>query len=291
MSLMRSFVAVVDHGGFTNAGRALGIPKQAVSRHVQELEAHLKTDLLVRTTRRTALTHAGQLLYERAPRLLQQVDEAVNIVRSGHAEVSSSIVVAAPHLFGRRFLMPQITSFLRQHESVRIHLRLLESQEPLAWQESDILIHIGRAPDISAKRTKLMAATNHCFASPGYLRKHGEPEQPESLDQHATIHYSRMTRPTPWRLTSGRRTKEIHLQPRLHCNDAEAALDAAVAGLGITQLPAFMCTQHVERKRLRLVLPDWSIDIGDISLIYKPSPGLDPKIKAFRDQLVAHFRK
>jgi DNA-binding transcriptional LysR family regulator len=288
---MEAFVQVVDHGGFTDAARKLGLSKSAVSKHVSALEARLAVRLLNRTTRRVSPTEVGLAYYDRARSVLAEATEADSMVTAMQATPRGSLRVSAPINLGIKQTSPAVARFLSDYPEVDIHMVLDDRYVELLAEGFDVAIRIGTLADSSLKAKKLAMARSIVAASPAYLAEMGRPQTIDDLGQHRLLHYSHLSTGNFWRLRApSGEERQIRVGGRLTVNNGEALLKAAEAGLGISQIPSFMIGDAVAAGRLVELLGDRPADPLGIFAVYPEGRFIQPKLRAFVDFMAEHFR-
>jgi DNA-binding transcriptional LysR family regulator len=252
----RIFVAVESRRSFIEAARALRRSPQAVTRAIAALEARLGTRLFSRTTRSVSLTGDGERYLERSRRVLAEFD-LLEAPADAHAELRGALAVTAPVMFGQLHVLPVARELLARHPRLDLRLLLVDRVVSLAEEGIDVGVRIGALPD-SALRARLVGHVRSVVcASPDYLARAGTPRTPEALAKHDCIAF---TATTPianrWSFASaGKRERSIAVRPKLTVNTAQAAIDAAVAGLGVVRVISYQVSQLVADKKLRIVLP------------------------------------
>ncbi len=288
---MEAFVQVVDHGGFTEAARKLGQSKSAVSKHVAALEARLAVRLLNRTTRRVSPTDLGLAYYDRAKIVLNDALEADRMVTSMQSTPTGSLRLSAPLSFGIRQAAPAVAQFLNAYPDVDVNMVLEDRFVEVVAESFDVAIRIGVLEDSSLKARKLAETRRALVASPEYLERMGTPRSVDDLVQHQLLHYSHLATGNFWRLRgSGGEERHIRVGGRLTANNGDALRIAAEAGLGIALAPCFMLDEALESGKLVEVLVDRGPDILGVYALYPQGPFPQPKLRAFVDFLVEHFR-
>jgi DNA-binding transcriptional LysR family regulator len=284
-------VQVVDHGGFTDAARKMGLSKSAVSKHVSALEARLSVRLLTRTTRRVSPTELGLAYYDRARSVLVGAAEADSMVTAMQATPKGSLRVSAPVNFGIRQVAPAVAAFLCDFTEVEINMVLEDRFVELVAEGFDVAIRIGTLADSSLKARRLATTRGVIAASPAYLAAMGAPRSIDDLSEHRLLHYSQLSTGNFWRLhTAAGEERLIRVGGRLTVNNGEALLKAAEAGLGIAQVPSFMLGDAIESGRLVEVLAGRPPDLLGIHAVYPQGRFLQPKLRAFIDFLAERFR-
>lgn len=288
---MEAFVQVVDAGGFTEAARKMGLSKSAVSKHVAALEARLAVRLLNRTTRRVSPTEVGLAYYDRARAVLGDAAEAESMVTAMQATPKGALRVSVPVSFGIRHVSPAVAAFLCAYREVDVNLVLDDRFVELMAEGFDMAIRIGHLPDSALMARKLAETRLMLVASPAYLDCAGAPGRIEDLTRHQLLHYSNLSTGNFWRLR-GRSGEErqIRVGGRLTANNGDSLVKAAEAGLGIALQPSFVLGAALASGRLVEVLPDRAPDILGIFAVYPPGRYPQPKLRAFIDFMVEHYR-
>lgn len=276
---MLLFGAVVREGSFTRAARVLGITKQTVSERVAKLEERLGVRLLERTTRQLRLTDVGGRYYERVATIASQIDEANREAQDEQLEPSGRLRVSAPMLFGRRYLMPVVTDYLSRYPKTRVELVLADRRVSLVEEGFDLAIRVGPLDDSSLASRKLGEAHVHCVASPRFLARAPAPT-PAELSRVRTIG----TRPVEtWRV--GRAA--VKVEPVLVVNDLELCCEAAVAGLGVAQVPAIVCRTAVAEGRLRVLFADAPAYVQPVHALFPSRQHLSTKVRRFLEAMAS----
>lgn len=287
---MEAFIAVVDQGGFTNAGRKMGISKSAVSKHISMLEIRLGTRLLNRTTRRIEITDIGLAYYDRALRVLDGAREADAVVGSLHSNPAGLLRVSSATDFGVHHLSPIIGPFLDEFPDIKLSILLNDRVVEMASEEFDVALRIGELDEDALNACKLAETTRRMVASPAYLREFGRPESIDDLRKHRLLHHSSQADKAVWRLTarSGEK-RHVRTSGGFSVNDGQVLLNAAISGLGIAYLPSFLYAKPMADGLIEDIIPDLPVEVLDIYAVY-PRGGLtQPKVRAFIDFLVQQF--
>lgn len=282
------FTAVAECGGFVAAARKLGRSPAAVSRAIMALEEQLGQRLFNRTTRALSLTEAGEKLLERGRRLLADYDDIADALQGGDAP-RGVLTLTAPVMFGRLHIMPIVRDFLRDFPGIDVNLLLFDRVVPLVDEGVDLGLRIGRLPDSSLIASRVGAVRRVLVAAPDYLARAGLPRNPDELADHAFIStYGIAASPSHWSL-GAEEERMVRFRPRLTVNSVDAALDAAVSGLGIVRLFSYQVEDNVARGRLVRILPDFEPPASPIHLV-RP-PGRAPrKVTLFIERAAATLR-
>ncbi len=288
---MEAFVQVVDHGGFTEAARKMGLSKSAVSKHVAALEARLAVRLLNRTTRRVSATELGLAYYDRARAVLAEALEADSMVTAMQATPKGSLRVSAPVTFGTKQVSQAVARFLCAYPEVDVNMVLDDRFVELVAEGFDLAIRIGTLADSSLKARKLAQTQMLLVASPGYLAEMGTPRSLDDLHAHRLLHYSNLATGNFWRLRAASgEERQVRAGGRLTVNNGESLMKAAEAGLGIVLLPSFILGDAVRTGRLVEVLPGRPKEVLGIYAVHPEGRFPQPKLRAFVDFLAEHFR-
>ena len=283
---MRIFVTAVDAMSFTGAATRLGLSKQFVSRRISALEQTLGVRLLLRTTRRLSVTDLGRVYYERARRILDDVQAANLAVSSQGERVHGNLRVSAPMSFGTMFLGSVIPSFLTTYPDVTVELELNDRTVDIVGEGYDVAVRIGALADSSLIARAIAPMRMVTCASPRYLEAHGAPQTPEDLRDHAVLPYGHSQR-VSWQYSRDGKVLDIPVAGRLRVNNGELARDAAVAGLGVTWLPVFIVAPALLNERLVTVLDAFEPAPSSIYVVYPQHRQASLVIRAFSDFLAS----
>lgn len=290
---MTILLAVVDKGSFSAAGRALGVPLATVSRKVSELEKHLGTKLLVRTTRKVMPTDAGSTYIAAARRIVGEIDEAERIVAGEVRALRGELILTAPVLFGRLHILPIVAEFLRAYPEIDVRLLLSDRNLHLVEDHVDMAVRIGRLPDSTMVATRVGSMRTVVCASPALLAGHGVPETPEDLSRLPCVNFEFLSPASPWAFRSkdGRRAADVPIRPRLSVTMAEAAVWAASEGLGATRVLHYQCADAVRGGALRIILEAFELEPLPVHLLYAGRGTLPSKAQAFLGFAAVRLRK
>jgi len=289
---MRVFRRVIDEGSFAAAARALDLSPAVVTRLVADLEAHLGTRLLQRTTRRLAVTDAGAAYVERLRVILADIDDAETSVGAQTRELGGQLHIAAPPLLATYLVGPLIAGFRRQHPNIRFELDTDAWAAPVIEHHDLTLLATQEGYDGSIVARRILSVEAVLVAAPAYLARRGVPQRPEDLAQHDCLRLRLPgLRPKGWRLTraaeGGEQAVDVPVQPVVWTNHAEALLRAALDGAGITSTSAEIAARHLNRGELVRVLAPWIV--GRLSVYAAlPSRKFTPlRVRAFLDHMTA----
>ncbi|QGZ59305.1 LysR family transcriptional regulator [Paraburkholderia acidiphila] len=280
---MSILVAVVDAGSLSAAARQLGQPLATVSRKVGDLEAHLKTRLLHRTTRHLSLTEAGESYVASCRRILEDIGEVERAVTGEYAAPKGSLVATAPVVFGRLHVVPVMAAFLAQYPEIDARLVLTDRNVNFLEDHVDVAVRIGQLPDSSLVAIRLGETRPVVCASPAYLAECGTPQQPAELAGHACIGFEGINASRAWTFIDGKSEQSVPIRARLVTNTAESAIDAATLGTGLTRVLSYQVASAVQEGRLQLVLEPFSLPPMPIHLVHAGQTPLPLKLRAFLD--------
>lgn len=282
---MSLLVAVIDHGGFSAAGRALNVPVATISRKVANLEDRLGARLLIRSTRRLELTPAGADYLAAARRILEQVDEAERGAAGEFSEPRGELVVTAPIMFGRLHVLPIVGDFLAAHSEINVRLVLADRNLQLIDDHVDIALRIGSLPDSEMVAIPVGDMRTVTCASPALLARFDLPSKPEDLlgMPWIALETNALTL-TEWHSTALDRHWMQGASPaQLTVTTAEAAVDAAVQGIGITRLFHYQVADALESGALQVVLAPFEPAAVPVSMVYASRGYMPVKLRRFLD--------
>ncbi len=287
---MSILVAAVDAGSLSAAARKLGTPLATVSRKVSDLEAHLKTRLLTRSNRQLALTDAGRAYIAACRRILEDVGEAERAATGEYSAPKGHLTLSAPIVFGRLHVLPVVTKFLEAYPEIDIRLMLADRTMNLVEEHVDAAIRIGTLADSSMTAIKVGEIRRVVCASPGYFGKRGRPRTPADLVAHDCVTFEGLQAPEQWLFGAGKAQQAVGIHSRLAVNTAEAAIDAAVSGLGITRVFSYQVAAALEAGTMALALADFEPAPVPVSLIHAGDRLLPLKLRAFLDFAAPRLR-
>ena len=280
---MSTLVAAVDAGSLSGASRALGKPLATVSRKVSDLEAHLGTQLLVRSSRRLALTEAGQAFLASARRILEDLDEAERAASGEYRTPRGHLHITAPIMFGRLHVEPVVLDFLKAYPDITVRLTLADTLMNLVDDHVDLAVRVGRLPDSRLKALRLGEIGWVTCASPDYLARQGEPDSPDALTDHDCVMFEGLYSTASWTFGRGSEAKDISIRPRLSVNSADAAISAALRGAGVTRVLSYQVAEPVARGDLKLILRPFEPEALPVHLLHAGQSLAPLKLRAFLD--------
>jgi DNA-binding transcriptional LysR family regulator len=287
---MATLIAAVDGGSLSAASRALGMPLATVSRKVSELEAHLRTQLVVRTSRNLSLTEAGRAYVAASRRILDEIDDAERAASGEYRAPRGHLTITAPIMFGRLHVEPVVLNFLRAYPDITARLVLADHVVNLIDEHIDVAVRVGDLADSSIVATRLGAVTWVTCASPDYLEIRGTPETPEALELHDCVMFEGQYSNNLWTFGCGQQALAVPIRPRFAVNTADAAIAASIASAGITRVLSYQVASAVAAGALRLILRPFELEPLPVHLVYGSQSLLPLKLRAFLDFAAPRLR-
>ena len=289
LQAIQVFVQVVESSSFIRAAERLGLSATAVSRQVAELEKHVQSRLLQRTTRRISLTEAGRTFHERCVQILAELDEAEREVGQEAAEPRGTIRLTTSVNFGSRQVTPAIASFLARHAQVKFDVSLSDRIVDIVEEGFDLAIRIGRTGAQNLVARKLGEARLVLCASPAYIARHGAPATPEDLARHNCLTYEYALRDAWTFRDAAGRERTVRVAGSLNSNNGDLNAAAAVQGVGIALEPDFIVDSELKSGKLVPVLESFEAPASPIYAVYPSRRFLPAKVRMFVDFLVERF--
>jgi DNA-binding transcriptional LysR family regulator len=292
LEAMTILIAAVDAGSFSAASRKLGVPLPTISRKISELEAHLKTRLLVRSTRKLRLTESGAEYLTASKRIIECVNDAEAHASGAHVAPKGDLILTAPIAFGRIHVIPIVNAFLRTYPAINVRLLLADQNVSLIEDHIDIAVRIGALPDSSMIATGVGHVRRVVCASPSYLAEHGTPKKPEDLAEMPCVTFAGAVPGMAWVFPAhgAARALSVRTKCRLHVNTAEAAIDAAADGIGVTRVLSYQIEKLVRTNVLRILLKDCEPPPLPVSLLHAGQGLLPLKTRCFLDFAIPRLR-
>ncbi|MDI1345231.1 MAG: LysR family transcriptional regulator [Pseudolabrys sp.] len=285
------FVQVAERGSFADAARHLNRSPAAISRAVAELEARLGVRLLTRTTRAVSMTDAGQRFLVGAKRVIADLEE-IELAAAGQGRAPrGELRVTAPIVFGRKHLLQLVLEFLSQYREVSVRLMLLDRPVDLVEDGLDVALRIGSLANTSAVATRVGEVNRVSVASPDYLAGRPAPLAPRDLDGHDLISFNGLDAAGRWHFGGADNGIDVAVKPRLIVTTAEAALDAALAGFGLTRLLSYQAVEALADGKLVRVLKEYETEPTPIHLVYPDGKHPAPKLRMFLDWTAPRLRQ
>lgn len=275
------FVAVAQCGQFSAAAERLGISSSQVSRQVARLEERLKTRLFYRSTRRVALTEAGQTFLQHCQRLQDAREEALRAVGDLSHEPKGLLRLTCAVAYGERFIAPLVTEFMTRHPQLSIEIELSNRNLDLLHEGLDLAIRLGRLPDSSLIGTRLAPRRMYLCAAPSYLQHYGRPHSLSEIGQHNCLIGSSDV----WSFEAAGKETSLRINGNWRCNSGQAVLDATLRGIGLCQLPDYYVLEHLRSGALVSLLDTHRPPNTAVWALYPQQRHLSPKVRQLVDFL------
>lgn len=285
------FLAVAEHLSFTRAAEVLGMSRPTVSAQVDQLERRLGVRLLHRSTRHLALTEAGAAFHDRLRDVTTMVREAERAAIHHQESPVGRLRISAPPDLGTSHLTPMIARFLSAHPEIEIELELSNGAVNLIERKFDLAVRGTIKIDETLITRKLGSSEVLICASPDYLTRAGAPQGPEDLADRKCLHFSGLRWGRTWEMRRGNDVRRVPIAPVFEVNDGLNLAAAAVCGLGIALLPAFVVGAHLRAGRLARLLPEWQVAEVPLHAVYPDNRLIAAKVKTFVAYLAAEFRR
>ncbi len=290
LHLMTVFVAVAEEESFAGGSRRLAMSPPAVTRCIAALEARLGVKLLDRTTRYVRVTEAGQRYLDDARRIIAEVDEADEAVVGINATPKGHLTVTAPVLFGRMYVTPLMVDYLNAYRHMDISALFLDRVVNMMEEGVDVGIRIGELPDSTMKALKVGYVRRVLCAAPSYLQQHNTPQHPQQLLQHKIISASNISPSVEWKFKQNNELTSIRIKPRLVLTTNDAAIEAAMAGFGITRLMSYQIAPQLAHNTLQIILPEYELAPLPVHVIHREGRHKSARVRSFFDVMVEGLR-
>jgi len=280
---MSILVTAAEAGSLSAAARSLAIPLSTVSRKVSDLETRLNARLLIRSSRKLTLTDAGRAYVEACKRILEDVSESERAAAGEYSAPKGELIITAPIVFGRLHVLPVAMEFFTAYPDVHIRFMLTDRVVNLLEDHVDVAARIAELPDSSLIATRVGSIRKVVCGSPTYFAQRGTPKRISDLSTHDCITFEGFSSPNVWVFTAGKSSTSVPVRSRLAVNTAEAAIDAAIAGLGITRVLSYQAAKAVNAGLLTVILSEFEPASSPVSLVYAGQRLLPLKLRAFLD--------
>lgn len=284
------FTKVVETESLTKAGRALGLPKSTVSRRVSRLEAHLGAQLLHRSTRAVSVTQDGALFFEYCLRSIGVLRDGERALQSQQQRPQGVVRIAMPHLLGQSLVGPMLADFLELYPDVRLVSVLSDDAVGLLRDGFDVALAIGPLADSGLIAVKLGSTECGAFGSPHYFERKGTPQNHVELPRFDLLATGSVDRRHKWTLHHSVEEVAVEFMPKLICNDMILLREATLSGLGVANLPAFLCKHDLAEGRLIEALPGWRTSDLSFFAMFADPKGVPVRVRTLIDFLVEHLR-
>ncbi|MFO6422635.1 LysR family transcriptional regulator [Motilimonas sp. KMU-193] len=290
LHLMRVFVAVAENESFAAAAKALDTSTPTVSRAIASLEANLGVTLLKRTTRCVRATQAGLHYVEDARRILEDIERTNQAIMGINSEPKGNLSITAPVLFGQQHVLPVVLEYLQSYPETKVNAAFVDRTVNLLEEGFDLAIRIGELKDSGMRARKVGEVSLVTVASPDYLKRHGQPSHPNQLKHHTLIASNSNDFSRDWQFMDKSNKFAQRIQPRLTVTTNQAAIEAAISGLGITRAVSYQVADAIANKQLCLLLNDYQTRALPIHIIHQESHHSSSKVRAFIDLMVQRFQ-
>lgn len=286
---LAAFIDVAETGSFASAAERAGMSKSIISRRVARLEDRLGARLLTRTAQGAQPTDIGRSYHARAAAILADLDAAGEAVAEAVSEVAGPIRLAAPLTFGTLYLAPALADFAALHPRVALEVSLEDRVTDLVGGGYDLALRIGSLPDSSLIARRIAPVRGVTLASPDYLERRGTPLHPRDIADHDVLVYTNNATPALWRFPDGDDWHQVQGKVRLRADNGELLRDAAIAGLGIVQLPSFIAADAIAARQLLPILLDYPLKESALHAVRPPGRAATARIRALIDFLAERF--
>jgi DNA-binding transcriptional LysR family regulator len=281
------FVKVVDSGSFTKAAAQLNQPKSRISRRIAALERSLGTQLLYRTTRQMQLTETGKDYYRRCSPLIEDLENASNVMTTKAEELTGVLRITAPEDYAKIILAPLVDEFLKKHPKMNVEVLLAGAYLDLIKEAIDVAIRIGHLKDASMKSKKLTSMTSIVVASPSFLEKHRDITKPEQLAEVPCLNLNFSGPKNQWKLIKDKQESKVKIQAAVSANSPEFLFHMALLGRGVAMIPKFLCEEALVSGKLVHILKSWTSEAAPVHLLTPAQKEVPAKTRAFMDFLWA----
>ena len=290
LQAMTTFVAVVETGGFASAARKLDLSPPVVTRAVAELESRLGLRLLTRTTRIVRVTEAGARYADDCRRILAEIDDAEQAAMGEHQAPKGTLTITAPVMFGQLYVTPLLARYLLQWPQLDANCLFLDRVVNLLEEGVDVAVRIGELPDSSLHAARVGHVRRVLVASPAYAQARGLPAHPRDLAEHALISAAGLAAQPDWQFGVGEQAFAQRVQPRMRSTSNEAAITAAIEGLGIARLLSYQVAAHLRSGVLLPVLQGHETGDLPIHVVHHGGRRATRRVRGFIDLVVEGLR-
>lgn len=287
---MTVFEAVAEERGFAAAAHRLAMSRPAVTRAIASLEEHLGVKLILRTTRSVRLTEAGDRYLDDVKVILAMMAEADEVAAGANSAPQGHLNVTAPALFGRAHVMPVIAVYLQKYPAMSVSAYFLDRVVDMPDEGMDVGVRIGHLADPNLTSIRAGSVRRVVCASPDYLQARGIPRHPEDLSRHTVVAAAGISPDNAWDFREGDAEFSVRVTPRLTVSSNDAAVKAALMGVGVTRLLSYQVAAHVAAARLNVVLADHEEAPWPVHVVHPKNGPSSPKVREFIDLLVQHLR-
>lgn len=285
------FCRVVELNSFSRAADQLQLSNASITNHIAGLESHFGVRLLNRTTRKLSLTDDGRSCYERALRLLGEMNELEDALQGARLKPKGILRVDIPTAIGRIYIAPALPRFAAQYPELSLRVHVTDRDLDIVDERADVVIRMGELKDSNMVARLIYQSRSICCAAPVYLARHGTPATPHELAQHTCLGFIQPNSReiVPWKFARGSETANFAPQARIAINHAESLIHAATTGAGIIQLLSSSLNPPIEIGTLVPILKDWESAGPPVYVVYPQNRHLSPKVRAFVDFVAELF--
>lgn len=281
------FCKVIETQSFTQAANQQNISVAMASKLVSQLEEHLKTRLLQRTTRKIVPTEAGMLYYQRCQAILLDLSEADSSISNMTTSLQGNLLISVPRDFGLLYISPNLPKFIELHPNLHVEIEFEDKRVDLVAEGYDLALRIGYMQDSSLVARKISSSPMHFVASPSYLESRGTPLTPDDLEYHQGLLYKSSLNQVHWQSTKANQIQRYKIQSKVVSNNGMALLEMTKAGLGISNSPNFFVKDALASGELVEILSEYKQKPLDIYVVYPNRRHLPAKVRAFIEFLAS----
>ena len=281
------FCKVIETQSFTQAANQQNISVAMASKLVSQLEEHLKTRLLQRTTRKIVPTEAGMLYYQRCQAILLDLSEADSSISNMATSLQGNLLISVPRDFGLLYISPNLPKFIELHPNLHVEIEFEDKRVDLVAEGYDLALRIGYMQDSSLVARKISSSPMHFVASPSYLESRGTPLTPDDLEYHQGLLYKSSLNQVHWQSTKANQIQRYKIQSKVVSNNGMALLEMTKAGLGINNAPGFFVKDALASGELVEILSEYKQKPLDIYVVYPNRRHLPAKVRAFIEFLAS----
>ena len=281
------FCKVIETQSFTQAANQQNISVAMASKLVSQLEEHLKTRLLQRTTRKIVPTEAGMLYYQRCQAILLDLSEADSSISNMATSLQGNLLISVPRDFGLLYISPNLPKFIELHPNLHVEIEFEDKRVDLVAEGYDLALRIGYMQDSSLVARKISSSPMHFVASPSYLESRGTPLTPDDLEYHQGLLYKSSLNQVHWQSTKTNQIQRYKIQSKVVSNNGMALLEMTKAGLGISNSPSFFVKDALASGELVEILSEYKQKPLDIYVVYPNRRHLPAKVRAFIEFLAS----
>ena len=281
------FCKVIETQSFTQAANQQNISVAMASKLVSQLEEHLKTRLLQRTTRKIVPTEAGMLYYQRCQAILLDLSEADSSISNMTTSLQGNLLISVPRDFGLLYISPNLPKFIELHPNLHVEIEFEDKRVDLVAESYDLALRIGYMQDSSLVARKISSSPMHFVASPSYLESLGTPLTPDDLEYHQGLLYKSSLNQVHWQSTKANQIQRYKIQSKVVSNNGMALLEMTKAGLGISNSPSFFVKEALVSGELVEILSEYKQKPLDIYVVYPNRRHLPAKVRAFIEFLAS----